>query len=220
MPVRPVSRDKGYNCFAVLAPPAVLRHPAAFCPHQAVTRTPFWLHSRDAGAPGRFQALQGLRWRFQALVLPAGERGMRPRPGVAAGWPVAREPVRTNRLAGLDGGRTPQTMPAFRRRPDRSRPRSVPHRAVPAARTPALPGARPERQEAVAGQVLRDAPPSADSLGGERGHLLAQDGPVPPGLPPRPNIMSAMTRRPPGHSHCAARAVSARLSASARWCSA
>src|SRR5580693_561467 len=25
-------------------------------------------------------------------------------------------------------------------------------------------------------------------------------------LPPRPNIMSAMTRRPPGHSHCAARA--------------
>jgi hypothetical protein len=34
--------------------------------------------------------------------------------------------------------------------------------------------------EAVAGQVLGDAPPSADSLGGERGHLLAQDGTVPP----------------------------------------
>jgi hypothetical protein len=38
---------------------------------------------------------------------------------------------------------------------------------------------RPDPQ-AVAGQVLRDAPPSADSLGGERGHLLAQDGTVPP----------------------------------------
>ena len=34
--------------------------------------------------------------------------------------------------------------------------------------------------EAVAGQVLRDAPPSADSLGGEHGHLLAQDGTVAP----------------------------------------
>ncbi len=34
--------------------------------------------------------------------------------------------------------------------------------------------------EAVAGQVLRDAPPSADSLGGERGHLLAQDGTIAP----------------------------------------
>jgi hypothetical protein len=32
--------------------------------------------------------------------------------------------------------------------------------------------------ESVAGQVLGDAPPSADSLGGERGHLLAQDGTV------------------------------------------
>jgi hypothetical protein len=36
---------------------------------------------------------------------------------------------------------------------------------------------RPDAQ-AVAGQVLGDAPPSADSLGGERGHLLAQDGAV------------------------------------------
>src|SRR5579872_1006662 len=34
--------------------------------------------------------------------------------------------------------------------------------------------------EAVAGQVLRDAPPSADSLGGERSHFLAQDGTVAP----------------------------------------
>ena len=34
--------------------------------------------------------------------------------------------------------------------------------------------------QAVAGQVLRDAPPSADSLGGEHGHLLAQDGTVAP----------------------------------------
>jgi len=33
--------------------------------------------------------------------------------------------------------------------------------------------------EAVAGQVLHDAPPSADSLGGESGHLLAQDRTVP-----------------------------------------
>src|ERR1700723_1756728 len=32
--------------------------------------------------------------------------------------------------------------------------------------------------QAVAGQVLRDAPPSADSLGGQRGGFLAQDGTV------------------------------------------
>jgi hypothetical protein len=38
---------------------------------------------------------------------------------------------------------------------------------------------RPDPQ-AVAGQVLRDAPPSADSLSGERSGFLAQDGTIAP----------------------------------------
>ena len=98
--------------FTVLARPPVLGAPRRLLPASGRNEDAVLASSQRCGAPGRFQALPGLRWRFPGAGPTRGRAGHAAQDR-SGGWlPVPCEPVRTHRPAGSDGGRTPQTMPA------------------------------------------------------------------------------------------------------------
>ncbi len=142
-------------------------------------------------------------------------RSRRPFTGVGGRLPHRAWPMRRVHR----GGRTPRTIPASATigLEHHVREPGVPQRRQPEFRrgrvlladAESVPGSGSWRSATTRRVPWRPArPPSA--AGSRRSRWLA----------PRPNIMSAMTRRPPGRSHCAARATRSRLSGFARWCSA